>query len=270
VAKIRNFSEREDTVRRENLLARVLRALSGKSQEQVAEDIGVARSLVAQFEHGEVVPGCEHLAAMARSARLILADAEKILPLCESLRRTRSRPGGSARKVLDRLQAELRDHLEAAYERLLTLPLPGSQPQPADRHKAAEQLARLETLSADLRLVVVEIAPEFHTWALCERVCQASLDAAAEDVEAAAAWARLAEEIAARVRGTKEWRDRLQGYALGHIANVLRASGELAAAEETFEEARRLWCAGADPEGLLDPRRWVAFESPLSPGLTPA
>jgi hypothetical protein len=60
----------------------------------------------------------------------------------------------------------------------------------------------------------------------------------------AAAWARLAEEIASRV-WPEPWRDRLQGYAAAHGANALRVAGDLKASEAGFDRARRLWHAGA-------------------------
>jgi tetratricopeptide (TPR) repeat protein len=110
---------------------------------------------------------------------------------------------------------------------------------------------------------VVRVAEEFQSWALCERVCAVSTGEASRNVERAAAWARLAEEIADRVRGPEPWRNRLQGYALAHSANVLRVAGDLKASETAFERAWRLWQAGSDPEGVLDPGRLLDLEASL-------
>ena len=70
------------------------------------------------------------------------------------------------------------------------------------------------------------------------------MDEASREVESSASWARLAREIAVRVRGPEGWRHRVLGYAAGHEANSLRVAGELKAAETTLDEAKRLWGAG--------------------------
>jgi tetratricopeptide (TPR) repeat protein len=114
-----------------------------------------------------------------------------------------------------------------------------------------------------MRLVMVEDAEELQTWNLCVRVCVASVEAASRDVEAAAEWAQLGQEIAARVRAPEGFRNRLQGYALGHAANVLRVSGKLKEADATLEEAKRLWHSGADPAAVLDPGRLLDLEASL-------
>ena len=77
---------------------------------------------------------------MARRARLTLADAEEILRLGETRQRARRRWGRNAGEVFDRMAAGLRSHAEAAYEHLLTLPLPDLFPVPEDRERAEELL----------------------------------------------------------------------------------------------------------------------------------
>jgi tetratricopeptide (TPR) repeat protein len=126
-----------------------------------------------------------------------------------------------------------------------------------------ELFGRLERLPQEARLAVVQVAEEFQSWALCERVCDASELEASRSVEQAAVWAHLARHIAERVRGPEEWRSRLQGYAAAHVANVLRVSGSLVLAEATLEEAKRLWHAGSDPVGVLDPGRLLDLEASL-------
>ena len=75
-------------MRRENLMARMLRALSGQSQEQVAEALDVHPSLIAQIELDEGAPSPRHLEQMARQADLTIAGAEELLDRYESLRRS--------------------------------------------------------------------------------------------------------------------------------------------------------------------------------------
>ena len=132
-----------------------------------------------------------------------------------------------------------------------------------DRQRAAELFARLESLPPEARPAAVQVAEEFWSWALCERVCEASVREASRKVERAAAWAGLARQIAERVRGPEEWRNRLLGYTTAHVANVLRVAGDLVSAEATLEEAKRLCCTGSDPAGALDPGRLPDLEASL-------
>jgi tetratricopeptide (TPR) repeat protein/DNA-binding XRE family transcriptional regulator len=252
-------------MRREQRLARLFRALSGDSQDRLAEALGSARSLVAQIELGDVVASPEQLAVMARRAGLSVADGDEVLGVVDRRRRRRRRwgRGRTAEERLDRMAEAVRSHAGAVYERLLTLPRPESLPRPEDRAEAEELFARLHGLAAEVRLAVVRVSEQFQTWALCERVCEASEREASRDVEAAATWARFAEEVAQRVRGPEDWRTRIQGYSAGFAANVLRVQGELAASAARFEEAKRLWNAGSDPAGLLDPGRLLDLEASL-------
>ena len=132
-----------------------------------------------------------------------------------------------------------------------------------DRRRAGELFGRLEGLAPEARMAVVQVAEEYQSWAMCERTCEASIWEASRSVERAAVWAHLAREIATRVRGPEDWCSRVQGYATAHMANVLRVSGDLRLAEATLEEAKRLWQAGSDPAGVLDPGRLLDLEASL-------
>jgi len=131
------------------------------------------------------------------------------------------------------------------------------------RNRAARLWQELEKLPERVRLEVVQVARSYQGWALCERVCDESEREASRNLKRAAGLAGLAQEIAGRVTGPETWRDRLRGYASAHAANVLRVSGELKAADTLFEEAKRLWNAGADPDAVLDPGRLFDLEASL-------
>ena len=104
----------------------------------------------------------------------------------------------------------------------------------------------------------MRVNEDYQTCSLAERVAKASAEAiAARDLREVRAWAALAVEIAKRVRGTDAWRNRIQGFALAHQAQVMKAAGDGEAAAEAREEARRLWRDGADPERILDGGRVV-------------
>lgn len=141
--------------------------------------------------------------------------------------------------------------------------IPEAQSVDFDRQRAAELFGRLEGLSSEARLATVEVAGEFRSWALCERVCDVSEREASRNVERSAEWAHLARHVAERVAGAEEWRHRVQGYAAAHGANVLRVSGDLVSAEAALEEAKRLWESGSDPAGVLDPGRLLDLEASL-------
>ena len=248
---------------REALLAHLLRALAGKSQEMVAEELGVHPSLIGHFERGRVVPDRDHLERLAAGAGITLREAEEILRLYEAFRRSRQARGRSAEDLLDGLAQGVRAHAEAVYRRVLRQPLPGGIPGPEDRQRAEGLWAHLKTVPEESRSALVRVAEEFQSWALCERVCGESLTEASRQVERAAGLARLAQEIAERVPGPEGWRNRLRGYAAAHVANTLRVLGDLKASEAALVPAKRLWQGGSDPASLLDPGRLPSLEASL-------
>jgi len=73
----------------------------------------------------------------------------------------------------------------------------------------------------------------------------------------------VAREIAAKVRGPEWWQYRVQGFAGGFGANLVRVQGEPKPAAADFTAAKRLWLSGADPLGLLDPGRMLDLEASL-------
>lgn len=133
----------------------------------------------------------------------------------------------------------------------------------ASRWQARELWSRLEPLSEGQRLAVARVAPEFQTWALAERVCEESIVQASRNVERSASLARLAQEIAERVQGPENWRNRIQGFAMAHVANALRIQGEFKGAEAIWERAHWLWKSSNDSAGLLDPGRLFDLEASL-------
>src|SRR6476661_603697 len=161
----------------------------------------------------------------------------------------------------------LRKSFSAAVRRSRALPPVDGYPRSADleaaRWQAREQWSRLEPLSEGQRLAVARVATEFQTWALVERVCEESIVQASRNVERSASLARLAQEIAERVQGPEEWRNRIRGFATAHVANALRVQGELKGAEEIFGQAKGLWDSGFDSTGVLDPGRLFNLEGAL-------
>jgi tetratricopeptide (TPR) repeat protein len=244
-------------------MARLLRARSGKSQEQFGEEIGVHPSLIAQIELGDGEPSRDLLRRMARVVGFELADARDLLAEAERLAHVRRGRVEGRADLLRSLPERLREQLSTALKRLWSLPRPVPLPSAEDRQKAESQWKRLEALKPDQRLAVVRADDELQNWALSERVCQESVRQASRKVEASAALARLGQEIAERVRGPEGFCRCLQGQAAAHGSNALRVVGELEAARVVLEKAKAQWASGSDPFGLLDPGRLLDLEASL-------
>jgi tetratricopeptide (TPR) repeat protein len=131
------------------------------------------------------------------------------------------------------------------------------------RRQAEEHFAELKRLSPRSRLAVVRLSPNYQSWAMVEQCCEAAVEEGSRDLKQSAAWARLALALAKWMRGPEGWQRRLRGYALAHWANLLKVRGDLPTADIRLEEAKRLWEAGSDPAGLLDPGRLFDIEGSL-------
>ena len=140
---------------------------------------------------------------------------------------------------------------------------PHSLDLPVCRHWAEEQLKKLKRVPRRSRFAVVRLGREYQHWALVERCCEESVREASQSLKEAGSWARLALAISKLITGPEDWRQRVQGYALAHWANVLRVRGDLQAAETCLEEAKGLWEAGSDPIEVLDPGRLLDLEGCL-------
>jgi tetratricopeptide (TPR) repeat protein len=161
----------------------------------------------------------------------------------------------------------IRKYLTAAVRRSRSVAPEEDYPHtfelPIARRKAEKQIAELRRLRGPARLAVVRFTRAYQSWSLVERCCDEAVQEASRNLQHAAAWARLALAIAKWVPGPQDWRDRVRGYAFAHWANVLKVRGELKAAEACLERAKRLWLAGSDPAGALDPGRLLDLEGSL-------
>lgn len=275
---------------------KLLRSAGEWSREDLAEATGAPLHAIADYEEGRRTLTREILEDMIAGLQLTEQDA---LSLGASI--PRARPWIQAgpelsddeRNVIGRLTARIGREVESAmltrtaglqgfsglvqsvWGRLFLEMLirEGGEweevwhPRPEDRFDGAELWARLERFPARDRNLLVDAAPEFAHWALCERICVQSADLAEEDPRQAVGLAELAVRIAARVPGEDSWRSRLQGFALAHLAQARFSLGDLSGAAETFRDALSLWKDGApgDP-GLLDGTSLEVFEACLVEG----
>jgi tetratricopeptide (TPR) repeat protein len=123
---------------------------------------------------------------------------------------------------------------------------------------------QLKRCPAEDRLLMVEEDGRLRTWGLCVLVVWESLAAAPNHPKEALALAELAVRIAELAPGSREWRSRLEGFALAALTNAHRVCNDLPAARKTRARARRLWEDGepGDP-GLLNPALLPWIEAAL-------
>jgi len=253
------------------------RHLAGRYQQELSDRTGINQKRISRYELGEVRPERPTLERLARGTGVSLERLDQLLMLYRTIctEVEAELPGtpvlgdpseSERREDLDEIAAEIAESLKPdIYETLLTFEgaLTAGDPPLAPheaRDLAADLWRRLVPLSHRIRLEVFEYE-EFHNWALCERICEESLRATADDPEAARELAEEALTIAEKVSATETTRQRLIAYALVHMAKVDTASGDPEEAAEKMRRARELWQAGDGSDGLDDAR----FENLLAP-----
>ncbi len=242
-----------------NRLARLFRALSGKSQVEFGESTGVSPKLIALYESGDRRPSPDTLERLARGDDLTIREGEEILRFADTLSRPRQRAGQQVEVFLD----DLSFLVSRVYQRLLRVPHPMSAPQPEDLQDAETLWAVLKGLPENQQKAVVTAGIRLQTWALVVRIGEESVCQASRDLPRAASLARLAQHIAELVPGPEGWRNRVRGLAAGYGFNISRVPGDFAQARAGRERARQLWDAGSDPYGVLDPGRLLDLEASL-------
>jgi tetratricopeptide (TPR) repeat protein len=220
--------------------------------EEIEEPV-FARLLAAVVEHPAEVPiGTAYLESMAG------LEHDRELTVAE---RAVVEEGVQEGAVL------IRRVLTEAVLRSRSAPVLDRYPQAADlepaRWHAGLLFKTLQALPEDLQLALVKAARDYQSWALVERLSEESVVQASRDLGRAALLARLALRTALRVRGPKGWVRRVRAFAAAHVANILRVAGKLKASAALFLKAKRLWGAGFDPDGVLDPGRMLDLEASL-------
>jgi tetratricopeptide (TPR) repeat protein len=117
--------------------------------------------------------------------------------------------------------------------------------------EAATAWSRLLPCAPAERRALVEAFPEYRTWAVAVKACEASVDAAADDAGEALELAELACWIAERVEEEPAFLSRLQGHCLGRRGNAHRVRNDFDRAGEDFARAWEFWWAGADADPPL-------------------
>lgn len=242
-----------------------LRVIQGWTQADLAEVSGIAGNLISDYERGRKSLSRERLGMMGAAMGLSSSMVDSVLDFVETLRRSAGAPRSLDPEAhrIDALAADWGRQTAAGLRAMLGAVSQESQSLVA-RQRAASVWASLRQFKPDRRRLLVEDSAEFHTWALCERICAESIQAAADNAARALDLARLALLVAERVPGDEAWRSRVQGYAWAHVANARRVQGDLPGADQAFTRARKLWEAGAaSPSGFLDEVQMLSLEASL-------
>lgn len=267
------------TLTRAQLKVRMLRALSGLSQEDFERSTQVPN--IGGMEKGDRHPTAVQIARMCEVLNITTDDSEMLIQDYEA-RVARYKAAGAAGPepplALPAKTPGIAAIVEEAEIRLGRAGEEHAAARAAEREQARGPWERLKKLeSFDEMVLVARSAKEFQTWAVVELICDETREmvGAASDgnrgdrddrdvAERARNLAELAVEISGRIRAVDSWRTRLRGYAMAHLANAQSAAGDVDTARETMEEAERLWESGQDPEQILDPGRFHDLEAAIS------
>lgn len=263
------------TLTRGQLKTRVLRALSGLSQEDFERETQVEN--IAGIESGSRQATPSQVARMCPSAGLTPESCERLIQEYEahvahdarereaevSARPERRPVPESALTIvgiIEEYEARISRHGEERKAR-----------RAAEREVARGSWERAKDLSLDDVLLLARASREYQSWALVELICDESVRAAVSGgggggggAERARDLAGLAVEIAGHIRASPGWCRRLRGFAMAHLAKARHAAGDPGAARETLAEAERLWKSGEDDDGVLDAGRFRSLKASLA------
>ena len=129
----------------------------------------------------------------------------------------------------------------------------------------AEVLFRgLMSVTREVRDALVDAFPDYWSWALAFRACEATVKSAPQDALVALELAEMALSIAERVQGEEGWRSRLTGYCWAHIGHARRICNDYEGADEAFAQGWEFWRKGGDSDSeLLAEWRPLAMEASL-------
>lgn len=253
---------------RAQLKVRMLRAVSGVSQEEFERATGVPN--IAGMESGARHPTAAQIARMCELVNITPDDCETLLQDYEARVARHKAEGGFGTEppfMVPGSIPSIARLLEEAEVRLGQISEEKIAARAAERAAAKGPWERLKKLgSFDEMVLVARSSKELQTWAVVELICNESSHAAAvDDAQQARNLGELALEIAGRIRAPESWRLRVRGFAMAHVAFALHIGGQEDLARETMEEAERLWEAGVDPEKVLDQGKFHDLESTISP-----
>lgn len=236
------------------LIVVFLRFHARMTQMELGKAVGVEQALISRYESGQQAPPEEVVKRMARVTGIPWPLVMYLRRVYSAIFRLSQRQGmmsdfaaGTLEELLDRMLVAL-----APYLAEMTSNLASGQPPEQMRHDAAKVWANLKDLPMGRRRRMLELSVDTaKSWAMAERLCEASLEALASDPEDALGLADLALGIARQVEGEEAWRSRLKGYCWAHVAHARRAVKDAAGAKVAAARAWELWDEGSFSDGGL-------------------
>jgi transcriptional regulator with XRE-family HTH domain len=244
-----------------------LRQYARMTQEEFGKAARVDQSDVSRYELTKPVPE-ESLRRMAAAVRLpwtAVTHLRRFFTAFLSAAAHRSAAVTEEDAVAELAGLVQDTALLVVLPYLLSAPL-GRHPHSPEvaRREAAEAWAVLERLPLPERRRFLALAPRAaRTPALVARICEASVQAASDGVEAARELADFALILARGLAGNA-LRLRAEAFCLAFLANVLRVATDFTGADRAFVRAWELWRAGAPCEPELFPEwRLLDLEASL-------
>jgi transcriptional regulator with XRE-family HTH domain len=244
-----------------------LRYYSKKTQAEFGRDSQVDQTYISRYELGKQTPPEEGLRRMAAAAGVPWHIVVQLRRFCASAFSVAACHEMAAPEMdavlLDRSVLE-RALLGVAPYFVEIATVDTTQPSPKEERREAEEVwAALKRFPVHRRRRLVELSLRAsQSWALAERIGEASVRAAANRADEALTLADLALSIAGRVPGEEGWRSRFQGYAWAFVANARRVANDFEGADEAFAQAWELWRAGTGSD-LLPEWRLLDLEASL-------
>jgi transcriptional regulator with XRE-family HTH domain len=241
----------------EGNVLRSFRVRKGATQEELGRESGYSPRTLERMETGvyktdrdQVVEILSHLDVPPEAVEAaLLADELGISA------------GGEADRLVERAVAAGASAAAKAARAELKAELLRQQ-APRHRRWAEERWSRLrKRKEGEQEKAVDALLGDDRSWALSERLCLASEDAAANRADEALRLARLAVRLAEHVP-EEGFRLHLLGWVEPFLANAQRVGGDLASSAQTLAHADEMWAAGT-PLGVLDEARRLDLKASL-------
>lgn len=251
------------------LVVQLFRFMAGRHQHELSERTGIDTKRISRYELGKIRPHRSTLERLAGGVGVSANRLDQLLALfrtiCAESAATENAPARHAAtaseesdwpedlaelaaEIAEDLQPEIYQALKELDAELNAPPLP---PTPEEARNEARTLwGRFEPLPDRVRRLVIEHGEEYQTWAFCERLCEASLDAGSRQPEKGQLLADLALSVAEAAQGSDILRRRLTAFALTCAAHADNLAGEAEEATEKLRQAKDLWTAGDGTDDL--------------------
>ena len=222
----------------------VLRSALELDQAEVARAAGVPASSISEYERGRKVPSGRSLDRIVSGLALTPGILDAALDFVRFVQASQGGNRSAADATVTRFGSATARFARSALE-LCAPARAGTVARPIveERLQAPALWERLYRYGVQERRAILRETLAFRSWALCELLCEKSVEAAADSPERAMELAETALLIAGLVPGGERWRAQVEGYAWAFLGNARRVGGDLRGADEAFARSAELWRA---------------------------